>query len=485
MDLPRPTSERPTNTMEPADPSVRRLMAGRWEGDSNTAKTPLSSKWFAAILVAAGLTYVNPFFSISDSQPWALIVAAVAVVVGLGRAPFPMPILPIMATAFFAFAVFLLGDVDTEGARGLVGYASLALISWGTYYAAFSASKTALSIIIYVWTTVCVVQTFVVSTFAYGLMPRVGASEHRGALGLAVEPSYLAITATFLILLVWYAKARGQISLGKAGALIALCAAMLAMSLSGTAFLSVGTLAVGAFFAFRSALTRLAFALLSISAGGLLYLSISSGAGGDIRAFALLRNLINFNSPNAVLDASFAARLRDITVSVMAFIESGGLPHGFHSWPAVSYRIVSENYIRFSEYNFDVRLDGQSRIMSGWGSALFELGWGSVPLLIGVVFISIRACASGRDTHLRGWSIAASLVLAILVTTSTPLAAPFVGITIGLLMQVPALGGRARQATTSVDSGFAESGVGQFAIWHGRRQPGRKFPKEYKWSSAL
>ena len=387
----------------------------------------------ALLLVAASLTYVNPVLSVSDTQPYAFLVSCLVV----AAAALPPPtkafylLLPSVVAAIVLFSV---GDRDVESVRGVYGYLSFALVAIAANKLADFIRGSQIVAITYAWFAVCLIQQFVHRAFAHGLMPRVGVSENRGIVGLAVEPSYLAVTAAFLLLLGWYCRVNARASRTQFRLVVWACAAMMLMSLSGMGFLLFAIFAVVAILAIRSLAGKIVYAtLLAASLFFLGRLATETEFGGDLRAFALIRRFIDESGGGLFLDASFAARVRDIVVSGIAFIDNGAMPHGFDMWNVVMHRTVAEHWGLLSGIVSSIVGPGQDRIMSAWGAAIFELGIFGIPLIAAYLVLAARAAINSRSPSQRAWVVGSSIIAFMLMLTQVPLAFPLASIYVGLL----------------------------------------------------
>lgn len=202
-----------------------------------------------ALLLTAIFPYCSPIRTPFDTQPWTLIVAAIALLVLYdGSRPFGAYFL----LAGYAALVLLVGLVGgasrlKEGLRSLVVYVSIAVIAWAAsrLFRHFPARLFLAGV--GVWLLVTLVQTAVDPGFLSDWLPRLPefgfGHVGRGVRALAPEPSYFVKTmVAFFVLNEFFFKDRRY---GRA-AYLTVTAAIVFQVVVATAGVSVVYLGVGA-----------------------------------------------------------------------------------------------------------------------------------------------------------------------------------------------------------------------------------------------
>ena len=139
------------------------------------------------------------------------------------------------------------------------------------------------------------------------------------------------------------------------------------------------------------------------------------------RLYRLAQRLLRDPMLLLLVDGSVNDRLFHIIFSFTGVVESFGLPHGFTAWADHVQRMMP----RYSPYAWNV---STTRIMSGYGSAVFELG--AVGFLIPLsVTLALRRF---YKPDLRAFLVV-TMFLNLVMLTSVPVAFPLFGYTIGML----------------------------------------------------
>jgi hypothetical protein len=175
------------------------------------------------------------------------------------------------------------------------------------------------------------------------------------------------------------------------------------------------------------------YALLRFSAPTAIIAMIALGGaifvlfmyGGDLLAGTRIGGLLMIakQAPLRILqlDQSVSARVASIFYSLKGAIDSALVPHGFNAWKLYAN---AQNAAYRTTFSADSPID---RIMSGYGSALFELGWVglTIPILITIGGVKFM----WRDNPAR--AISFLLVVHLLLFMPVPLTFPLVGLVIG------------------------------------------------------
>lgn len=374
-----------------------------------------------------------------DTQPYALICSGVICVTLFAskRADIPKPMFSLLIVMLYAFALLPVTSSDLmSGARSAVGYCSIFFLSFAAYHTFNLVKPKLLIAAVWIWSAVAAVQLLVNKTFASVLLPRMSTSEERGVTSLAVEPSYYAIMCIFMLLMNEVFLSQGRYGKRLYFVLSALLIGQILVSYSGTGILYLmfffvskivsGAIAKG----YHKNIARVVPMLAIPAIVVIIFRLIPSLA--ESRAGMLLNGILS--SPMLILfaDYSTAQRLSHILISFSSVIQSWGLGFGLGTWEEHAYNVMSNapEFVSYLVSAQDIALNG--RIMSGWGSAVFELGLvGFLPL---IVFFQVMVCAIKRQTELRGAAVLSFLMIFLAMLMAVPLAFPFFGYCLGLFM---------------------------------------------------
>ena len=351
-----------------------------------------------------------PIAGTGDTQPYALIIAIIALFFYWrikANLKVPNEYFYFLIVFFFSFIVFIFSDISVIGLRSLIGYLSLFVISIVSYYLfnkGFTLSDFILKWIIIVWGVVGLVQLFVDVSFMSFLLPRSSSSEVRGVVSLAPEPSYYGIMCLFLLFFsIFQLKSKKYflflifqiVFLSKSTLLI------LILFLTGMVYL----------FFYRKYVQL--FVIVALVP--LIFIPIFSILFPGTRVASLLKSL--WEEPDLIFyaDVSLNDRLSAIFFSLKGFIEHFGMPSGINTYEA--YVVVQPETRTF----FDGHIS-TSKIMSGYGTVLFELG--IVGLLIPILYYRAFKHYFILNRRLK-WIVFISFSL--LMINPVPIALPILG----------------------------------------------------------
>jgi hypothetical protein len=301
----------------------------------------------------------------TDSQPYALILSALVLIVfGIKLSETGLYLLALL---LFAIAVFLVDDITFNSARSLINYAALFFISAASYKVLKSGYIDAEKFIRYsffVWFCVALMQTIYSRDFLGFLVASSRSSVDRGVTGLAPEPTFLGMV--FIFYLIFSLHIGGRLKhwitgLSVVGIVMLAKSPMALLSLLIMLFLYMVI-----YFSVRRAL--LGAVLLSFLAVALLMM-------GESRITYIIANMA-INPSFLLLDASVNDRFFQILFSLKGFIENFLMPHGYSKWESYAHEQAGVYYDWVILEWFAIG----GRILSGYGGALFELGF--VALLV-------------------------------------------------------------------------------------------------------
>ncbi len=373
----------------------------------------LAGVCFSFVKVAPGIG--------SDTQPTALLFGLMLLAC-TRTVNFPWPIAFLLLTALAGLPLLLLDGVSLVAVRNWSNYVSafvVAAVSWKLVRADRALVGRGIYAAVWTWFTVGAIQTFVSRQFLTFLLADARTSESRGVVALAPEPAMygqVCLLLMFAALMVLDGRRRT----------IAITVAVVQLVLFSRSSMAVLILLLwaggnvirdlGARGGLRVAIPAalVAFASLQLLVAG----AIPGLQGSRLQTIARLA----LQDPRLLVsaDESGAVRAASIIYAVAGFFSSWTIPYGFEAWdaftPTISYRFA-----------FIPVVPGGYRPMSGYGSALFELGFISVLVLVAVTGAFRQWFGSA---WLRHWPTI--LTFHALLFTSVPLATPLVGLILGV-----------------------------------------------------
>lgn len=313
------------------------------------------------LIILAFFPYVTPINLGTDTQPWPLLTALIIFL--LFRVKFCLSELLLGIVVLFSIFTLTVSEPDFNSLRSLSNYASLFLISYAVKKSLINNRikiEKVILLSIFIWLCTGFIQTFFDREFLNIIISAARTTENRGVVGLAPEPTSYGIVLIFSIIILTHLNIRYKFLC------ITLCVigvAIFAQSSMALLFLLI-------------LITYYAILFFDIRyAAGLIFLffitySFASQMSHDSRIFSLINILFSEPSNIILIDASINDRFFHVFFSVNGFFSNYMLPHGFSAWNEYSKNQIS-NYSNFviSEW-----FTMEGRVMSGYGSALFELG---------------------------------------------------------------------------------------------------------------
>lgn len=411
----------------------RDLIAGLQSGVSRQAVLP--SLTGAAV---AGLFYFFIFFPYiqivplpTDNQPYALAVSFF-LFLAVRNKNIPLEILLLLGVFVFSLLVLLIGGLDFNAVRSISNYASLFFIAFATYSllkirGGFSISV--LSAVVYTWFWVGLIQTVVFSDFLVFLIGRgegTAGFGGRGVVGLSPEPTHYGTFCVFLLVLTYF-HARGRRDLFALLVIQVVFFAKSTLAVMLLCLLIAYVLVVNVFSVRRLLYTLAGLTLLTLT----LMLLVRSGAVAleSSRMYKVSSLLVESPALLLLVDGSVNDRFFHVFFSTLGAVQNYSIPRGFSAWSDYLDFIIPS----YREYALWI---SRTRIMSGYGSAVFELG--IVGLLIPVSFTLALAGFFRGD---RKSFLVMALFVNTVMLTGTPLAFPLFPFSIGYLAYYARFGG--------------------------------------------
>ena len=336
------------------------------------------------------LFYVFTFFPFisfidlgTDMQPYGLIIAFILFFFFKNIA-FSNVQLCLLLIFFFSIFIFLGSSVNFASFRSLFNYTQLFFIS----YVGYRILKTErinfeffLKFTIIIWFFVGFIQTYFYKEFLTFLIrnPRM-IGESRGVVSLAAEPTFYGIVLLFLILFLLHANYKNK-------------EYFILISIVGIIFFAKSSMVF-----FILAIALFFYFLTHFSIRSILYIIVFFTIFPFLIFEFMQESRIAFlitdflQNPSLLLskDFSITDRLFHILFSFKGFYDNAMFPNGFLSWETYMSGQIEEftkaGTISPDYENHHARARG-GRIMSGYGSAFFELG--IIAILIPISLISL------------------------------------------------------------------------------------------------
>lgn len=321
--------------------------------------------------------YVSFFEIGADTQPYSTVFSIILFFAF--RCNFSR--LDLLTGLTMVIAIFLIAasGLNFNILRSVYNYVALFFVS----YISFKILKSQafdfgliLKAVIFIWLAVGFLQKFYDPSFLNFLISGARTTDNRGVVGLAPEPTFYGIVLIFFILFLLHLNTGGKIFY------IGLC-------VFGVVFLAQSSMAVLflLIFLFYAAIThfrvRYALMLVFLLLFGLpLLAELTAGS----RLSDLLR--VALSQPSVLLldDASANDRFFHIYFSLKGFFDNYLLPGGYSDWiPYAESQIVEYSNFVIAEW-FSIG----GRIMSGYGSVLFELGIFGLLVVASPVYLLLR-----------------------------------------------------------------------------------------------
>lgn len=371
-----------------------------------------------------------------DTQPYALLFGSFLLVIKylLGQ-DLKIPNVAYMYILVFIYAIVSSLFVSTffESIRSLIGYISVPIFMVCAYNGMKHVNPKLLNIVVTIWLFFGLIQTFINRSFGHQLLSRMSTSLDRGVTSLAVEPSYYAILCVFI--LVFNSLFYGKNSYGKKSYcyifIVSSIQILLSKSAMGIMLYLVYLINLFLFSENLKIKIKQLLLVMIVAVPSLFFvrrLQIS-----DSRIGTLL-NKLDLGIANLILkDGSISDRLSHILVSFASLFHSYGVGFGLGNWNEKAFYISQnsgQTIKNISEVNFTL-----GRIMSGWGTAVFELGIIGIFFIFGYIYIIIKN-SKLLDKKNKFLIYSTGCTVFILMLTSVPLTYPLFGYYMGTILDI-------------------------------------------------
>jgi hypothetical protein len=338
-----------------------------------------------------------------NTQPSALVLSIILFFyyIVIKREAMPKQFIFPIILLIIASGFFIISDMSLTSIRSFLGYLSLFFISYTTYILLKKnngISDNHIKLVIIIWGLAGLIQTYVYPDFLSSILPRFATTEKRGVVGFATEPSHYG---TICIFLLFYSIFHIKSYLYS----FFLLFQIIFFAKSGIAVLLLSLAFVIYIIIYRKFLIGGLIIMITI-----VFMQISFKYYiQNTRLEYLIQ--IAINSPNDILsDVSIMDRFSAIYFSLKGFIEHWGVPMGMNAY-------------------HEAGATSTGRILSGYGSALFELG---IFAFVIPIFFTIIICNYFSENKKMG--IVISTFFALMMFTPVPMALPYVSFFGGYLI---------------------------------------------------
>ncbi|MBA7518375.1 hypothetical protein ES705_10445 [subsurface metagenome] len=374
-----------------------------------------------------------------DTQPSAVIFSILIFSIFLikkdNNLSFPFPLWALFLIFLYALGIYFINSNYYYGMRSLVGYASVFFITFASYKT-FKYSNIKIYIFsINIWLLFGVVQLLFNKNFGRWFVPRMSTSATRRVTSLAVEPSYYATFCIFALILneLFYRNAKYNRKVYYIIMCILVFQMIITFSGSGFLFLLVFFFSkcISSIF-FDQGIKRYKILFSStIILFLIIFLFLYLPALQYSRAGLLLKNALKDPIALLLTDTSVADRVSHVLLSFYSLLYSKGIGLGLGTWGDYADLLTTFTGGRIEEIA-NVRLSTGGRIMSGWGSTIYEIGIFGVLFII--VFLWIMFVGLRRNKEMKSIYFISMLTMGFVMLMAVPIAFPLFGYTLGAFL---------------------------------------------------
>ncbi len=373
-----------------------------------------------------------------DTQPYALLLS-VFILCGFlasGRLCLPRTLWLLLLPGLYAVSIFLFFKGSEFGAiRSVAGYVSVFVVSAAAYKMIRYINPNVFVLSTFIWFSFGLLQTIWDKGFGSWLVPRAttGLARGAGAASLAPEPSLYAVTCTFFLLFNEVFYVHGGYSRRRYLIVLLLLAIQIVWSFSALGILLLLAFGVAKGIVLLSSLRAqrgglFGIVLLGVSCG-LVWIFFAENYMKETRAGRLLA-LVWSNQGAVLLDGSIADRLMHMVLPFYGFVSSYGVGLGLATWAIEGKRLAPQLDWGSGQIFHHQYVNFGDRIMSGWGTAVFELGVIGLFLIIVVFLVFIGKAI--REKERRGSHLTVLFLIWVLMLSAVPLATPAFAFLLGV-----------------------------------------------------
>lgn len=338
---------------------------------------------YLIILVTAFFPYVTFYSFGTDIQPWNILyVALLAVLMFISNLKFSKSLVFLFLPVLYALFLFVLSVNKFDGLRSLLGYTTIAFVPFVTLYILerkYQLFVRILKISTIMYMIVGIIQMIYKTDFLISILGRLRTTLGRGFTSLAPEPTAYGLVCIFLLLIFLTLKIENK---RKYIYMLLFQIVFIAQSSMTILFLLI--------FVFYKILFNMNIKIVFISILSVIIfiLLYDSLLAFNSRPITMLNSVINSPTDIVYRDQSINDRASAVYFSIKGFIDSYFIGSGFSK-----YAEYLNNELPKQAYFWYVSTS--NRIMSYYGSILFELGF--IGLLIPFTYSAIIFQAYKRN----------------------------------------------------------------------------------------
>ena len=371
------------------------------------------------ILLGTFFPYIKFLPLPTDTQPTALVGAAMFFCLFALRAALPLSIWLLGAAFAWALCLFVASGPSLDGIRSMLGYCSVFVIAVAGYLSVLRhgpINPRLIDFAIVVWFLVGAVEWATGSEFLPAITSGNRTTETRGFNSLAPEPGFYGTMMVFFWLLL---TVRGR-QWSWQGVLCLVQTVLFAQSAMAVLCL-LGLVVVDILF--KTKVWGFVVVLV-VCVTTILLLESYAEAEADVRLIFILNLILQDPIGIILLDESVNSRAAGIFFSVHGAINSYFMPSFFDTFPVYTTQTFWD-YKDLFWYQTE-----HKRIQSGYGGALYELGF------FGLIFPVVTVLAVVRRGFCASIRVKAVLLcgLGFVMLMATPVAHPFFGLLLGYLL---------------------------------------------------
>lgn len=387
------------------------------------------------LFIACLFPYISLVITPFDTQPYALLFSLlipITLMIKSKDLSIPRKLIPFFLLFVFSLFRAMLDFHSINVLRSLVGYGSVFFISLAGFYSFKYMKGEHFVYAVKIWFFVGIVQNFFNKSFGSEVVARMSTSLDRGVTSLAVEPSYYAIVCVFFMILNDIFFVQKSYNKKTYNFVFLITTLQVVMSKSALGVIIFAIYLVGRFLFIKS-MKRKVLGLLAFSIAFMTIVYLFKEVPELQRTrLAYLIELARINPMNLIyLDGSISDRLSHILVSLASLFHSYGLGFGLANFDTQALYIAnnSGDFIRsVTRVHFTY-----GRIMSGWGTSIFEMGL--IGLTLPMSFFSIMISGIKRTHNEMKYVYKVSLfTIFLIMMTSVPLSFPLFSYLIGVFV---------------------------------------------------
>lgn len=372
-----------------------------------------------------------------DTQPYALIFSLLFlfIIYIFDDIKIPKLLIPFGIVLGYSIIMLYFSSDILKGIRNIVGYVSvffLAIAGWSTFKNIRGKHFIFATVI---WLVFGLVQTLIDKRFGGLLISSLRTSDARGVTSLATEPSLYAVICLFFFILNDIFFARGDYSKK-----IYLSTFLL---ITVQIFLARAGLGIVLFFIYLFSkmlmqinIFRMITWLFSMLTFGIFFVYLFSTLPSlQVTRLGILVQLFLKDPLSLFLeDASISDRMTHVIVSMVSLPFSYGIGFGLGNWGQFAPDIIPK-LGWFIEEMAELNVGLGTKIMSGWGTAIFELGIFGLIFLLSFFYIMNQGIKKTKG-NIKKVYISSMITIFFVMLMAIPLSFPLFGYIIGVFTQM-------------------------------------------------